>query len=578
MRNKVDNMKYTHHNNELTNANVGEQVNLKGWASKVRNLGGLIFIDLRDRFGITQLCIKPGNDYYETALLVKNEYVLTVFGVVIERESKNKNMATGDIEIDVLSLSILSKAKTTPLMIQNDTDALEEVRLKYRYLDLRRPVMQNFMIKRHEIIQSIRHTLVNEGFYELDTPILGKSTPEGARDYLVPSRLYPGHFYALPQSPQIYKQLFMIAGFEKYFQIAKCFRDEDLRADRQPEFTQVDIEASFIDQDDIFNLIEVIMKKLFKDVLNREIKVPFEKMKYQDAMTLYGTDKPDLRFDLKIVDYSDFFANKEIPLFFEKETMRGFVLKDGANLTRKQIDALTLLVKKNHGETLAFLKYQAEQISGSLSKFMTLEDVNVLKLKDNDILLIVPGKEDDVLKSLGALRIELANVFNLIDPLDYKFVWVVDWPLLEFDEEENRYYAKHHPFTQPNDAQVLKENPKEAYAKAYDIVLNGYEIGGGSLRIYDMDTQKLMFETLGLSEQEVKHRFGFFVEALEYGTPPHGGIALGLDRIVMLLTQTKNIKDVIAFPKTQSAKDLMMSAPSDVDQVQLDELNIKVGK
>jgi aspartyl-tRNA synthetase len=571
-------MKYTHHNNELNIKHVGQHVYLKGWVQKSRNLGGLVFIDLRDRFGITQIVVKPDHKDYEKALKIRSEYVIEVKGVVLERESKNLNIPTGEVEIEVMDLMILSAAETPPMTVSNDSDALEETRLKYRYLDLRRPVMQNFLIQRHKITQAIRSVLVDEGFYELETPILGKSTPEGARDYLVPSRLYAGHFYALPQSPQIYKQLFMVAGFEKYFQIAKCFRDEDLRADRQPEFTQVDIEASFIDESDIQSLIEKIMVHTFKKVLDVEVKAPFRKMSYKEAMETYGTDKPDLRYELHISDYSELFNAIDIPLFNNKTYVKGLIMPNGSSLSRKQIDQLSALVKKNHGDALAFIKYTNEGYSGSINKFMTDTDYAKLNLKEQDILFLVPGNDDNALNALGALRVELASMFGLADPNNYQFVWITDWPLLEYDAEEGRFYAKHHPFTQPSDPKVLKDNPKEAYAKAYDIVLNGYEIGGGSLRIYDQEVQKLMFKTLGLTDEDVKHRFGFFVDALKYGTPPHGGLALGLDRIVMLMTHTTNIKDVIAFPKTQSAKDQMMQAPSDVDQVQLKELHLKVGE
>ncbi len=571
-------MKYTHNNYELNMSNLGQEVYLKGWVQKSRNLGGLIFIDLRDRFGITQLMVKPDNQFYGVAEKIRSEYVIEVKGIVSERESKNLNMQTGEIEIDVKELTILSAAETPPMSVSDDTDALEETRLKYRYLDLRRPHMQNFLIQRHKITQSIRSVLVSEGFYELDTPILGKSTPEGARDYLVPSRLYAGHFYALPQSPQIYKQLFMVAGFEKYFQMAKCFRDEDLRADRQPEFTQVDIEASFIDQEDIQGLIERVMKHTFKQVLDVEVQTPFLKMSYQDAMEKYGTDKPDMRYELLINDYKALFSKIDIPLFNDKSYLKGIVLNQGASLTRKQIDKLSDLVKKNHGDALVYVKNIEGVYSGSIHKFMNEADYQTLDLKDQDILFLVPGNNDQALNALGALRVELAHQFNLIDENIYKFLWVTEWPLLEYDEEEKRFYAKHHPFTAPSDVNQLKTNPKDAMAKAYDIVLNGYEIGGGSIRIHNQDVQKLMFETLGLSDEEVKHRFGFFVDALKYGTPPHGGLALGLDRIVMLMTHTSNIKDVIAFPKTQSAKDQMMQAPSDVDQVQLDELHLKIGE
>ncbi|TNF06533.1 MAG: aspartate--tRNA ligase, partial [Bacillota bacterium] len=445
------------------------------------------------------------------------------------------------------------------------------------YLDLRRPVMQDYLIKRHWITQAIREVLVNEGFYELETPILGKSTPEGARDYLVPSRLYSGHFYALPQSPQIYKQLFMVAGFEKYFQIARCFRDEDLRADRQPEFTQVDIEASFVDQEDIQSLIERILVHTFKKILNVEVKAPFLRMSYEDAMLNYGSDKPDLRYGLKINDYSSVFKPLDIPLFAGKDMIRGLLVENGS-FSRKRMDQFGELVKKNHGDSLAYLKLQDGQVSGSISKYVTESIINQLNLKEGSTLFLVPGSFENVSQALGALRIELANELNLIPKDTFEFVWIVDWPLLEYNEDEKRFYAKHHPFTAPVDPEALRDHPKDAMAKAYDIVLNGYEIGGGSIRIHRQDVQQLMFDTLGLTKEEIIHRFGFFVDALKYGTPPHGGLALGLDRIVMMMTNTSNIKDVVAFPKTQSAKDMMMSAPSDVEEIQLEELHIKVSE
>lgn len=569
---------YTHHNNELTIENVGKHVYLKGWAAKVRNLGGLIFIDLRDRKGITQLVVKPGNAFYDLALKIRNEYVIEAKGLVIERESKNLNIKTGEIEVDVTELILLNTAETTPIIISDNTDALEDTRLKYRYLDLRRPVMQNFLIKRHEITQAIRQVLVEEGFLEMETPILGKSTPEGARDYLVPSRLYPGTFYALPQSPQIYKQLFMVAGIERYFQVARCFRDEDLRADRQPEFTQIDIEASFVDMEDIQSIVEKIMVKTFKKVLNVEVKAPFLRMSYQEAMEKYGSDKPDMRYELLIEDYKERLSSSDISLFAGREHVRGLRVENGQTITRKRIDQYTEIVKKNHGDMLAYVRKQDGQITGSIAKALTEETVQALNLKEGSILFLVAGGFEAVSSALGALRIELANEFKLIKENSYKFLWVVDWPLLEYSEEEKRFYAKHHPFTAPVDPEVLKNDPKNAMAKAYDIVLNGYEIGGGSIRIHNQEVQRLMFDTLGLSKEDIINRFGFFVDALKYGTPPHGGLALGLDRVVMLMTNTTNIKDVVAFPKTQSAKDMMMQAPSDVDPIQLEELKIKVGE
>lgn len=572
-------MSYTfYHNDSLTLKHVNEHVSLRGWVQKSRNLGGLIFFDLRDRFGITQLVIRPENTFYHEALTVKTEYVIQVEGTVVERESKNNKIPTGDIEIDVHSLSILNKSETPPIIVSDQTDALEDTRLRYRYLDLRRPVMQNFLIKRHEIMQSIRRILVDEGFYELETPILGKSTPEGARDYLVPSRLYAGHFYALPQSPQIYKQLFMIAGFERYFQIAKCFRDEDLRSDRQPEFTQIDIEVSFQSEDDIRALTERLLKDTFKHVLDVDIKTPFMHMTYEEARASYGSDKPDLRFGLKIEDFKTKLSVEDIPLFKDKDYVNGIRLSDGTSFSRKKLDKLTTLVRKNHGETLAYIKSIDGQLSGSLAKFLSEKDQSSLHLKNNEMILFVPGRKNDVLDALGALRIEVAKQLDLIDPKVYKFLWVVDFPLFEYNEEEDRLVAQHHPFTAPKDLNDMKERPKLALAKAYDVILNGYELGGGSIRIHDQNVQELMFNTLGLSEYDIKERFGFFVDALKYGTPPHGGIALGLDRLVMLMTGTTNIKDVVAFPKTQSAKDQMMQAPSEVDLKQIEELHLKVGE
>ncbi len=572
-------MSYEYKNNgELSIKNVGEYVHLRGWVQKARNLGGLIFIDLRDRFGITQLAIRPENKFYELALNIKVEYVIELNGIVVERESKNPHLSTGDIEINVEELTVLNSSETPPIIVSDKTDALEDTRLKYRYLDLRRPVMQNFLIKRHEIMQSIRHVLVDEGFYELETPILGKSTPEGARDYLVPSRLYAGHFYALPQSPQLYKQLFMIAGFEKYFQIAKCFRDEDLRADRQPEFTQVDIELSFRSEEEIRALTERLLKYTFKRVLNLDIETPFMTMTYEEARESYGSDKPDLRFGLKIENFKSSFTHSDIPLFHDKEYVKGIRVPDSSALSRKKLDKLAEHVKKNHGEALAYVKYANDQYSGSIAKLIDEKDLSSLQLQNEEMILFVPGRKKDVLDALGALRIELAKTFNLIESDVYKFLWVVDFPLFEYNEEEDRLVAQHHPFTAPQHINDMKEHPETALAKAYDVILNGYELGGGSIRIHDQNVQELMFNTLGLSEYDIKERFGFFVDALKYGTPPHGGIALGLDRLVMLMTNTTNIKDVIAFPKTQSAKDQMMQAPSEVDIKQIEELHLKVGE
>lgn len=571
-------MKYTHNNNELNIKDLEKKVYLKGWVGKKRNLGGLIFIDLRDRFGVTQLVVLPENPFYEVANKLKSEFVIETKGVVIERQSKNANLKTGDIEIEVSEIIVLNEAEVTPIGISHEDNASEEVRLKYRYLDLRRPVMQNFLLKRSLITQSIRQALVTEGFNEFETPILGKSTPEGARDFLVPSRIYPGEFYALPQSPQIYKQLYMVAGFEKYFQIARCFRDEDLRADRQLEFTQVDIEASFLTENEIQGVVERTLAYTFKQVLNYDINLPIEKMTYQDAIKDYGSDKPDLRFGLKLNDYNKQVDELKIPLF-EQKTVRGFIMPNGDKLTRKELDKLADLTKKNHGDALAFVKLVNGELSGSIAKFIVDKEgfIKNTSLTENDILFLVPAKDFAISSNAaGALRKEVAEKYDFIDENLFKFVWIVDWPLFDYNEETNSYQALHHPFTAPKADQkhLMTKNPKAVMAQAYDIVLNGYEIGGGSIRIHESALQQTMFEVLGLDKQVIDDRFGFLVGALKYGTPPHGGLALGLDRIVMLMTGTKNIKDVIAFPKTQSARDLMMQAPSSVAKEQLEELKI----
>ncbi|CCV65835.1 Aspartyl-tRNA synthetase [Paracholeplasma brassicae] len=575
-------MKYTHHNNELNRSHLGMSVYLKGWVAKTRNLGGLIFIDLRDKNGITQLVVLPENSNYDTATRLKSEYVIEAKGKVIERQSKNKNISTGEIEIEVTELIILNEAEMTPIGISHEDNASEEVRLKYRYLDLRRPVMQNYLLKRSQITQAIRESLLEQAFNEFETPILGKSTPEGARDFLVPSRIYPGEFYALPQSPQIYKQLYMVAGFERYFQIARCFRDEDLRADRQLEFTQIDVEASFLTETEIQAVIERTLAHTFKKVLNHEIELPIRKMPYDEAIRSYGSDKPDLRFDLKLQSYNDLLDPLQIPLFADK-VVRGFVFNEAEKLTRKELDKLTLLVKKNHADALAFVKLINNELSGSIAKFIANKDafIEQTNLKEGDILLLVSSSNyEKTSNAAGVLRKEIGESFGLANPNQFEFVWIVDWPLFEFDEENNRFVALHHPFTAPKEHQkhLMKENPKAVMAQAYDIVLNGYEIGGGSIRIHESSIQQTMFEVLGLEKEVIEDRFGFLVGALKYGTPPHGGLALGLDRIVMLMTNTKNIKDVIAFPKTQSARDLMMQAPSGVDSKQLDELKIDFKK
>ena len=569
-------MQRTHHNNELTINNINETVSLRGWVSKQRDLGELIFVDLRDKEGITQLRINSNNPYFEEAKTLRQEYVIYCEGKVVERESKNPNILTGEIEIEVTLLKILNTSKNPPILISNNTDALEETRLKYRYLDLRRPVMQNYLIQRHKIIQSIREYLVSNEFLELETPILAKSTPEGARDYLVPSRIYHGEFYALPQSPQIFKQLFMVAGFERYFQFAKCFRDEDLRADRQLEFMQLDMEMSFMSELEIQTMIEGLLKKVFKDLLNLDIPTPFRRVKYEDAMNIYGSDKPDTRFEMHLTEFTEYMSDKNIP-FFEGKHVKGIIC-DGKTFTRKVFDEFTNFVKKYRAKGLAYVKYQNNELTGSIAKFLTTDIAEKYNLKDGDCILLVSDEKLGVVnQALGALRLEVAKRLNMIDKSLYNFLWVVDFPLYEYSDDDNRLYAAHHPFTHPKEGQeeIMANDPVNCLAAAYDVVLNGYELGGGSLRIYNEDMQNLMFKNLGFSEQDIEEKFGFFVEALKYGTPPHGGLAIGLERLVMLITKTDNIKDVVAFPKSQSARCQMMQCPSKVDDIQLEELGIK---
>ena len=575
-----------YNNNDFNIKNVGENVELYGWASKVRNLGGLIFIDLRDRSGKVQLVINPDNNCYEEASQVRNEYVLKVNGVIEERQSKNPNMATGEIEVNVSSLEILNEAATPVFELDKD-DALEDTRLKYRYLDLRRDNIKNNLITRHKITMAARKFLSDNGFIEVETPILSKSTPEGARDYLVPSRVNKGNFYALPQSPQIYKQLLMIGGIEKYFQIARCFRDEDLRADRQPEFTQIDMEMSFVSEEDVMDNTEKLFQTIFKEVKGYDIKLPLMRMKYDDAINYYGSDKPDLRFDMKINDVTEVFSKCDFELFKRELESNGIinaiVVKNAADkYSRKDIDKLTDFVKTYKANGLFFLKYNNSEFAGSIAKILTDEVkeelIKSLCLEENDLIFVIAGKKLITKTSLGALRCKLARDLDLIKKGDYKFLWVTDFPSFEWSEEENRFVACHHPFTAPKDEDIdkLLTDKEHCYSKAYDIVCNGYEAGGGSIRIHNADVQEKMFEALELTKEDIEEKFGFFVNAFKYGTPPHGGLAIGLERLTMLLCETDNIKDVIAFPKTSSASCLMSEAPNTVSEKQLEELNITV--
>lgn len=573
-------------NNSLRIGDVGKQVTLYGWVQKKRDLGGVCFIDLRDRSGVVQLVAREGK-CYEIASQLKSESVIKVVGDVSERESKNKNIPTGDIEVELLKIEVLNSCNDLPFEISDDTTALEDTRLKYRYLDIRRRTVTNNLVTRHKITMAVRNFLDKENFLEVETPVLCKSTPEGARDYLVPSRVNKGKFYALPQSPQIFKQLLMVGGIERYFQIAKCFRDEDLRSDRQPEFTQVDLEMSFVDQEDVMSLTERLVAHVFKEIRGIDIKLPLLRMKYDDAMAKYGSDKPDLRFGLEIQDITEVFKNTEFSMFKNVIENNGIinclVVKEKAfEFSRKKLDALTEFVKTYKASGLAYLKIE-DEVTGSIAKAISTEEVNALKetlgLSKGDLVLIVADNKYNVVKvSLGALRCKLARELDLIKKDDFKLCWVVEFPSFEYSEEEGRYVACHHPFTSPLDSDVdkLLNDKAHCYSKAYDIVINGYEAGGGSIRIHDEAVQEKMFKALELTEEDIKNKFGFFVEALKYGTPPHGGLALGLDRLTMLLTGTDNIRDVIAFPKTASASCLMSECPNAVDKKQLDDLGIMI--
>lgn len=573
----------THNNGELRLKDVNSEVTLCGWVAKRRNFGALVFIDLRDRYGITQLVF---NEDIATQISdVRNEYVLQVKGTVVERKDKNPKLATGEIEVVVREVKIVNTAITTPMIIADETDALEDTRLKYRYLDLRRPVLQKNLILRNRITLLVRNYLAKYGFTEVETPILCRSTPEGARDYLVPSRISKGQFYALPQSPQLYKQLLMVGGMDRYFQIARCFRDEDLRADRQPEFSQIDIEMSFVDEEDIWSMTEGLMKEIFKDI--KGIDLPeFKRIPYDTCMEKYGSDKPDLRFDMPLYNVSEVFANTEFKVFENCLNEGGIIqamnVKNGADkFSRKQLDKLQDYVKVHGAKALANLKLTAEGFAGSVTKVLSDAEKEALRtmlnVEENDIVFFVADKKKVAQSSLGALRVKLGHDLDLINKDAYEFLWVTDFPMFEYDENENRYVAAHHPFTSPNleDVDKLLSDPAHCYSRAYDLVLNGYELLSGSIRIHDQKLQEKVFEAIGMTLEEAHEKFSWFMDAFQYGTPPHGGVGIGLERLTMILAGTDNIRDVVAFPKTASASDLMAQAPSPVDPAQLKELGIE---
>ena len=580
-------MERTHTCGELTLLEVGQSVTLIGWVAKRRNFGSLVFIDLRDRAGITQVVFDE--NLSKEIINVRNEYILQVKGTVVERKDKNPKLATGEIEIKAEAVKIVNTAETTPIIIADETDALEDTRLKYRYLDLRRSCLQSNLMLRHHVTMITRNYLSNLGFLEIETPILCKSTPEGARDYLVPSRISKGKFYALPQSPQIYKQLLMVGGLEKYFQIARCFRDEDLRADRQPEFTQIDIEMSFVEEEDVWSVVEGLMREIFMKVKGIQLTTPFTRLPYNECMARYGSDKPDTRFDMELNDISDIFADSEFVIFKNVLENKGIInaicVKNAADqFSRKNLDKLQESAKVYGAKALAYLKLNDGVMSGSIAKNVTEQQqkalVERLGMENNDMVIIIADKKNVAQTALGALRVKLGKELNLIDESKFNFLWVTNFPMFEYSESENRYVAAHHPFTSPNleDVDKLLSDPVNCYSRAYDLVLNGYELLSGSIRIHDQELQSKVFEAIGLSLEEAKERFGFFLEAFRYGTPPHGGVGIGLERLIMILAGTDNIRDVVAFPKTASASDLMSEAPSEVDDLQLKELSININE
>lgn len=571
----------THNNGQLRLSDLDKEVTLVGWVSKKRNLGSLVFIDLRDRYGITQVLLE--DEKFPIAKDIKSEYIIQVKGTVTKKDVPNTKLPTGEIEVVASEVKIINTSEQTPFLIQDDTDALEDTRLKYRYLDLRRPVMQNYLKTRAKIVKACHEFLDANDFIEVETPILTLSTPEGARDYLVPSRTRKGAFYALPQSPQLFKQMLMVAGFERYYQVARCFRDEDLRADRQPDFTQIDIETSFLSEDEILTLTENLIKKIMHDVKNIDIQIPFRRLKYDYCIETYGSDKPDTRYDLKLQDVKDVLSKINFEAFKTAKVIKALVIENHASVTtRKVIDGINLHAKKFGLGGLTVLKYINHQLEGSFLKFFEPEQIDelvkTLNLKEDDLVIIGAGIKMKVCPCLGALRTQYAKEMNLIKPNTFDFLWVVDFPLFDYNEDTKEISPCHHPFTQPKESDIekLKTHPEQVYASAYDIIVNGYEAGGGSLRIYDQNLQKEIFELLGFTEEDIQRKFGFFVNSLKYGTPPHGGLAFGLDRWAMILGGTENIRDVIAFPKNLSAICPMSNAPLPVDSKQLDDLGIEV--
>ncbi|WP_203246824.1 aspartate--tRNA ligase [Sporosarcina beigongshangi] len=582
-------MQRTHYCGDVTEQVIGETVTLKGWVQKRRDLGGVIFVDVRDRSGIVQAVFNPdiSAQALATADKLRNEYVVEITGKVIERQEDQKNpkVKSGSIEIQVEEVTIINEAKNPPFMIEDETDVNEEIRLKYRYLDLRRPKLANVLKMRSDITKTVRNFLDNEGFLEIETPILTKSTPEGARDYLVPSRVHEGEFYALPQSPQLFKQMLMVSGFDRYYQIARCFRDEDLRADRQPEFTQIDMEMSFMSMEEIISLNEKLMQKVMKDVKGIDIEIPFNRLPYDEAMARFGSDKPDTRFAMELIDVSEVMKESSFKVFAgavasgqQVKLINAKGLAD--QYSRKDIDALTEFAALYGAKGLAWLKVDEEGFKGPIAKFFEGEEGTALKVaadaEAGDLLLFVADKKSVVADALGALRLKFGKDHNLIDESKFNFLWVTEWPLFEYDEKAGRYSAAHHPFTMPANVEELVTSPETVKAQAYDLVLNGYELGGGSLRIYERDVQEKMFKALGFTQEQAQEQFGFLLDAFDYGTPPHGGLAFGLDRIVMLLAGSTNLRDTIAFPKTASASDLLTGAPDRVDDGQLGELGILV--